>query len=97
FSGQTPGRELDFAILGELRRVIEQLPGHILEFAGIAKRRAEIRRDRTQELVSVVGGRRPSALGYLLKQSGQVGLLQIQLHLSGFNFREIENLVDELQ
>ena len=39
------------SVLRKLGRVIEQLADHILELAGVAKGRSEIRRDRASELV----------------------------------------------
>src|SRR5215471_13090910 len=62
------GRKLDLANLGELRRVVEQLSGHILELARVAESRSEVRGDRTLKVVRVVCSGRLGALADFFKQ-----------------------------
>src|SRR5258705_9585140 len=87
--------QLDFAVVSEFYRVINQLPGHIAEFAGVAEGRSEIRSHGTENLVSLFLGRRPRRVDDLAEQFAQISLLQVQLHLARLDLRQVEYRSEE--
>src|ERR1700704_6717024 len=89
--------QFDLAVVSEFYRVINQLPGHIAKPAGVAEGRSEIQGYCTENLVSVVLGRRPRRVDDLAEQFAQISLLQVQLHFARLDLRQVEYLVNKLK
>ncbi len=85
-----------FALFCELDRVANQIGQDLPQARRIAdQRRRQTGRDQASELQSFSRGRIAEALGHVLDEVAEIERRLLELDLAGFDFRDIEDSVDD--
>ena len=89
-------RDHDLARLGELDRVAQEVDQDLPQAPGVADEHRRHRAlEEVGELQALLGGVRRQELDRLLHASGHVHRRLLELELSRFDLREVENVVDD--
>src|SRR5262245_27844536 len=91
------GRYCDSSVFRELDRVACEIQQCLAHADGVRAHEAEIGRALDGYLVAVLESQGPNRLGDALDQWVDLELLEMQLHLAGFDLRKIQNVVDKLE
>ena len=89
--------DADGAVFGELAGIAEQVEDHLADAGDIGMHGRQDRRQVHLDLVVVGGRQRLRHVDAVADQGGEVERLDMNFHLAGFDFREIEDVVDQFQ
>src|SRR5262249_48249941 len=89
--------QLDFALLGELAGIAQQIEQDLSQPHGIDRQAAKILRAFNHEAILILLRQRPRGADDVLKQGCQFPRFRAELQLAGFYLGEVEHLIDEAE
>ena len=89
------GRQRNSAIVGEFGGVAEQIEQNLAQFNGVGRQQAQPQTEIHLKAVAVLFDQRPCCNQHIIHQGLHRKDLGVQIHLARFNFRKVENIVDE--
>ena len=85
------------AVLGELAAVAENIEQALLELGAVGAHAAEVFGRPNFERIAVLLGQRDDERAHLFEQRHDFDVFEKDVHLAGFDLRQIENVVDQAE
>src|SRR2546423_11939634 len=87
----------DGAVIREFARIAQEVKQDLPNLCDIGTHHANVVRHLDLDLVSVLSGSRLKSRDDFLDQTSNIEGLQVQAHLSSFNLRKIEHVIDQCE
>ena len=87
----------DVATLRELVGVAHEIEQRLADARLVGMHVADVRRAMDDDFVAVLGCHRPDRRNHVVHQRADREALDVQVHSAGFDLREVEDVVDELE
>ncbi len=94
---ETLRHQSEAAVLGELAAVAEDIEQALLELGAVGMHAAEVLGRLELERIAVLLGQRNDQRPHLFEQRHDFDVFEEDVHLAGFDLRQVENVVDQAE